>query len=122
MFRMARVQSTVSWKRYLDSNTTIVKEYLSLFGDEFIIQTFQRILSAYQSKKSQIILIRFKQSGIVSTIESKDYLLALENLLQLCINLEKYELCREIYNKINLLKSKKRGRVKKKTPSLVISS
>jgi len=118
---MARVQSTVSWKRYLDSNTTIVKEYLSLLGDEFIIQTFQRILSAYQSKKSQIILIRFKQSGIVSTIESKHYLLALEYLLQLCINLEKYELCREIYNGINLLKSKKRGRVKK-TPSLVISS
>jgi hypothetical protein len=119
---MARVQSTVSWKRYLDSNTTIVKEYLSLFGDDFIIQTFQRILSAYQSKKSQIILIRFKQSGIVSTIESKDYLLALEYLLQLCINLEKYELCREIHNGINLLKSKKRGRVKKKAPSLVINS
>ena len=119
---MARVQSTVSWKRYLDSNTTIVNEYLSLFGDEFITQTSQRILSAYESNKSQIILIRFKKSKIVSTIENKDYILALEYLLQLCINLEKYELCREIHNGINLIKSKKRVRVKKKTPPLVISS
>ena len=117
---MTRVQSTVNWKRYLDSNTTIVKEYLSLYGNEFIIQTFQRIFSAYQSKKSQIILIRFKQSGIVCTIESKDYILALEHLLQLCINLEKYELCREIHTTINLIKNKRRVRVKS-SPKVISS-
>ena len=117
---MAKVYSTVSWRRYLNSRTPIINEYLSLFGDDFIIQTFQRITLAHQSKKSQIILIRFKQSDIVSTIESKDYVLALEYLLQLCINLEKYELCREIHTTINLIKNKRRARVK--SLSKVISS
>ena len=110
----------VNWKKYLNSSNATINNYLSAFGDLFIRQTLQRITLAHQRKKSQIILIRFKQSDIVATIESKDYVLALENLLQLCINLEKYELCREIHIIINLIKNKRRARV---TPlSKVISS
>jgi uncharacterized protein (DUF1330 family) len=108
----------VNWKKYLNSSNPIINNYLSDFGDEFIIQTFQRIKLANQKRKSQIILIRFKQSDIVSTIESKDYAIALEYLLQLCINLEKYELCREIHTTINSIKRKR----KVKDKPLVISS
>jgi hypothetical protein len=108
----------VDWKKYLDSSNPTINNYLSAVGDEFIAQTFQRIVLAHKRKKSQIILIRFKQSDIVATIESKDYVLALEHLLQLCVNLEKYELCREIHTTINLIKRK--NKVRKKP--LVISS
>ena len=108
----------VDWKKYLNSSNTIINNYLSDFGDEFITQTFHRIKLAHQKRKSQIILIRFKQSDIVSTIERKDYAIALEYLLQLCINLEKYELCREIHTTINSIKRKR----KVKDKPLVISS
>ena len=118
MFHMGMLK--VNWKKYLNSSNPTINKYLSAFGDSFITQTFQRIKLAHQSKKSQIILIRFKQSDIVATIESKDYVLALEHLLQLCINLEKYELCREIHTTINLIKNKRRARVK--SLSKVISS
>jgi uncharacterized protein (DUF1330 family) len=118
MLRMAVLK--VNWKKYLNSSNPTINKYLSDFGDSFIIQTFQRIKLAYQTRKSQIILIRFKHSDVVATIESKDYVLALEHLLQLCVNLEKYELCRDIHTAINLIKSKRRMRVK--SPPLVISS
>jgi uncharacterized protein (DUF1330 family) len=110
----------VNWKKYLNSSNETINKYLSDFGDSFITQTLQRITLAHQKRKSQIILIRFKQSDIVATIESKDYAIALEHLLQLCINLEKYELCREIHTTINLIKNKRRIRIK--SNPLVISS
>jgi uncharacterized protein (DUF1330 family) len=110
----------VNWKKYLNSSNATINNYLSAFGDLFIKQTLQRITLAHQKRKSQIILIRFKQSDIVATIESKDYVLALENLLQLCINLEKYELCREIHTTINLIKNKRRARVKS-SPKVISS-
>jgi uncharacterized protein (DUF1330 family) len=108
----------VDWKKYLNSSNPIINNYLSDFGDGFITQTFQRIKLANQKRKSQIILIRFKQSDIVATIERKDYVLALEHLLQLCINLEKYELCKDIHTTINSIKRKR----KVKDKPLVISS
>jgi hypothetical protein len=108
----------VDWKKYLNSSNPIINNYLSDFGDEFIIQTFQRIKLAHQKRKSQIILIRFKQSDIVATIEMKDYILALDYLLQLCVNLEKYELCKDIHTTINSIKRKR----KVKEKPLVISS
>jgi hypothetical protein len=108
----------VDWKKYLNSSNTIINNYLSDFGDGFIIQTFQRIKLAHQKRKSQIILIRFKQSDIVATIDRKDYVLALEHLLQLCINLEKYELCKDIHTTINSIKRKR----KVKDKPLVTSS
>ena len=116
MFHMGMLK--VNWKKYLNSSNPTINKYLSAFGDSFITQTFQRIKLAHQSKKSQIILIRFKQSDIVATIESKDYIHALEHLLQLCINLEKYELCKDIHIIINSIKRKR----KVKDKPLVISS
>ena len=108
----------VDWKKYLNSSNPIINNYLSDFGDGFITQTFQRIKLAHQKRKSQIILIRFKHSDIVATIERKDYVLALEHLLQLCINLEKYELCKDIHTTINSIKRKR----KVKDKPLVTSS
>lgn len=115
------VYSKVDWKNYLNSSNPTISKYISDFGDPFILQTLQRIKLAHQSKKSEIILIRFKHNDeIVAVLQSKDYILALQYLLDLCVNLEKYELCREIHTAIDLIRSKRRMRVK--SPPLVISS
>ena len=103
--------SKVHWKKYLGGNHKSINQYISQFGDKFIIQTHQRIRSAYRTKKPEIILIRFRDSEVVSTIKSKHYQYALEKLLNLCIKFEKYELCRDIQTTIDLIKKRKKRMV-----------
>lgn len=101
------INPNVAWHKYLNSSNPIINKYLNTFGDEFFQQTFQRLLLAIKSKKSHIILFRFKDSDIISKIYQKDYIPALELLLNLCIRLEKYEMCRDIHTQLKLIKLKK---------------
>ena len=113
------VNPNVKWQKYLNSSNPSINRYLKEYGDEVLLQTFQRLSSAIKSKKSHIILFRFKDSDIVSKIYQKDYIAALEVLLNLCIGLEKYELCAEIHSYIKLLKLKRaRGKPKAKVTSI----
>ena len=109
------VNPNVAWQKYLNSSNPAINKYLSEYGDVLLQQTFQRLTSAIKSKKSHIILFRFKESDIVSKIYQKDYMSALELLLELCIKLEKYEMCRDIHNQIKIFKLKAaRGKPKAK--------
>jgi hypothetical protein len=109
------VNPNVAWKKYLNSSNPTINKYLSDYGDSILHQTFQRLTLAIKSKKSHIILFRFKDSDIVSKIYQKDYMSALEMLLNLCIKLEKYEMCRDIHNQIKIFKLKAaRGKPKAK--------
>ena len=110
------VSPNVKWQKYLNSSNPSINKYLEKYGDELLLQTFQRLKQAIKSKKSQIILFRFKESDIVSKIYQRDYIAALEMLLSLCIKLEKYEMCRDIHNEIKIIKLKKiRGKPKSVT-------
>ncbi len=109
------VSPNVSWQKYLNSSNQSINRYLNEYGDSILQQTFQRLTLAIKSKKSHIILFRFKDSDIVSKIYQKDYMSALEMLLNLCIKLEKYEMCRDIHNQIKIFKLKAaRGKPKAK--------
>ena len=105
------VNPNVAWHKYLNSSNPTINKYLSDYGDSLLLQTFQRLTLAIKSKKSHIILFRFKDSDIISKIGRDDYIPALEHLLNLCIKLEKYELCRDIHNELKIVKLKEaRGR------------
>jgi hypothetical protein len=108
------VSPNVLWKKYLNSSNPTIDRYLSKYGDEILQQTFQRLRLAIKSKKSRIILFRFKDSDIISEINRDEYVLALENLLNLCIKLEKYELCRDVYTELKLIKLKNARGIKSK--------
>lgn len=110
------VSPNVKWQKYLNSSNPSINRYLSEYGDSILQQTFQRLLNAIKTKKSHIILFRFKDSDIVSKIYQRDYMSALEMLLSLCIKLEKYEMCVDIHNQIKIIKLKKvRGKPKSVT-------
>ena len=110
------ISPNVKWQKYLNSSNPSINKYLKDYGDSILQQTFQRLTQAIKSKKSHIILFRFKDSDIVSKIYQKDYITALEELLNLCISLEKYEMCIDIHNQIKLFKLKKiRGKPKSVT-------
>ena len=105
------VSPNVAWKKYLNSSNLSINRYLKTYGDSLLYQTLKRLTSAIASKKSHIILFRFKDSDIVSKIGKDEYIPALEHLLNLCIKLEKYEMCRDIHNELKLIELKKaRGR------------
>ena len=105
------VNPNVAWQKYLNSSNTSINRYLKTYGDSLLQQTFQRLKLAIKSKKSHIILFRFKDSDIVCKIGKDEYIPALEHLLNLCIKLEKYEMCRDIHNELKLIQLKKaRGR------------
>ena len=113
------VNPNVAWQKYLNSSNPTINKYLSDYGDSILHQTFQRLTLAIKSKKSHIILFRFKESDIVSKVYQKDYMSALEMLLNLCIKLEKYEMCRDIHNQIKIFKLKAaRGKPKAKVMKL----
>jgi len=113
------ISPNVKWQKYLDSSNPSINRYLDEYGDSILQQTFQRLSQAIKSKKSHIILFRFKDSDIVSKIYQRDYIIALEKLLNLCVRLEKYELCSEIHSQIKLLKLKRaRGKPKVKVTSI----
>ncbi len=108
------VNPNVKWQRYLIGYNPVIVSYLSTYGDEILRQTYERLISAYKNKKSQIILFRFKESDIVSIIRNDEYIYALECLLVLCSNIEKYELCRDIHNQLKIIQLKKaRGKLPK---------
>jgi len=73
------VSPNVKWQKYLNSSNPSINKYLNNFGDELLQQTFQRLTLAIKSKKSHIILFRFKDSDIISKIYQKDYM-AYKNL------------------------------------------
>ena len=108
------INPNVKWQKYLNGSNREINKYLNHYGNPLIEQTFQRLKLAIKSKKSHIILFRFKDSDIVSKIDRKDYVPALEQLLNLCTKLEKYEMCREIHNEIKIQKLKEARGIKPK--------
>ena len=108
------INPNVKWQKYLNGSNRAINKNLSYYWNPIIEQTFKRLNLAIKSKKSHIILFRFKDSDIVSKIDRKDYILALEKLLNLCTKLEKYEMCREIHNEIKIHKLKEARGVKPK--------
>ena len=91
-----RPLANVDWRKYFSPDNITVNEYLYDYGDKFINQTLSKISKAHSKGIPSIILIEFSNSEIVSVLEKKDYLLALQRLLGLCELLEKYEICAKI--------------------------
>lgn len=107
-----KVNPIVNWKKYLDGTHPIIVKYISKYGKDFIVQTIHRIKSAHLQNKSKIIIIKFRESDIISVLDQKDYAYALKLLLNLCLKLEYYEVCTEIQKTINLIKFGKKDKTK----------
>jgi hypothetical protein len=103
----------VSWKKYLDGTHPLIVKYIAKYGNDFILQSIQKIKSAHLRNQSKIILIKFRDSNIISVLDQKDYAYALQLLLNLCLKLEYYEICSEIQQIITAIKFGKRHKNQK---------
>lgn len=104
----------VDWKKYLNDTNPIITKYLSKYGRIFIVQTINNIKKAHFNNQSKIVLIKFRDSDIISILEKKDYAYALELLLNLCIKIEYYEVCAEIQKLITDIKLNKKIKKREK--------
>ena len=114
-----RANPIVDWKKYLDGTHPIISKYISKYGKDFIVQTIQKIKLAHSQNKSKIILIRFRDSYIISVLEQKDYVNALKLILNFCIKLEYYEVCTDIQKVITEIQFNKKTQRKIKKETLV---
>jgi hypothetical protein len=112
-----KMNPIVNWKKYLDGTHPIITKYITKYGMDFITQSIQKIKSAHFKNQPKIILIKFRDSNIISVLEQKDYIHALELILSLCLKLEYYEVCAEIHQTIAAIKFGKRS-IKEKTKNV----
>jgi hypothetical protein len=98
---------TVDWRKYFTSKSTSIDSYLSKYGFKFLDQTSQKIKRAIQQDLPYIVLIKFRNSDIISVLKKEEYEEALKLLLKLCIRFEYYEICSEIQKTLNQVKQSK---------------
>ena len=98
---------TVDWRKYFTSKSTSIDSYLSKYGFKFLDQTSQKIKRAIQQDLPYIVLIKFRNSDIISVIKKEEYEEALKLLLKLCVRMEYYEICSEIQKTLNQVKQSK---------------
>ena len=87
---------TVDWRKYFTSKSTSINSYLAKYGFKFLEQTSQKIKRAVQQDLPYIVLIKFRNSEIISVLKKEEYEEALNLLLKLCVRLEYYEICSQI--------------------------
>lgn len=96
---MRKIHPNVDWRKYFNKYNSTIINYYSLFGDAFLVQTIQKLeIASKQRKPRPIVLIRFKDTEIVSVVEPQEFIEVLNSILDICIHLEKYELCIDIKN------------------------
>ena len=106
-----RILANVEWRKYISTNNNVLNEYLGKYGDEYLLGILQKIKTAQKNNYPSIILIEFIKSDVVAVVEKSDYPIVLQRLLNLCVQLERYEICAEI------VKSQKESSTKKITSS-----
>jgi hypothetical protein len=98
---------TVEWKKYFTSKSNNIDSYLSKYGFKFLDQSAQKIKRGIQQDLPHIVLIKFRNSDIISVLKKEDYELALNLLLKLCVRLEYYEICSDIQKTLKILQQTK---------------
>ena len=121
----------VDWKDYFGKDASeSIKEYISQNKTTIFPWLYDTIQFAIDKELKEVAILRFQETKIYATIQSKDFPLFLEKLIEYYESTEEYETCAEIMNLIADIKVKellvvktKRKRVKKQTePTLVPSS
>lgn len=112
-----RILANVEWRKYISTKNNVLNEYLGKYGDEYLSGILQKIKTAHKNKYPSVVLIEFIKSDVVAVVEKKDYPIVLQRLLDLCVQLERYEICADIvkfqkeFNSKKITKRKKSHKV-----------
>jgi len=121
----------VDWKDYFGKDASeSIKDYISENKTTIFPWLYDTIQFAIDNELKEVAILRFQETKIYATIQSKDFTLFLEKLIEYYESTEEYETCAEIMNLIADIKVKellvvkpKRKRAKKQTePTLITTS
>jgi uncharacterized protein (DUF1330 family) len=94
---MRKIHPNVDWRKYFNKYSESLTQYYDVFGTPFLVQIIEKLKRATNQRKPRpIILIKFRGTDIVSVLDTSEFLEFLNMLLDMCIHIEKYELCIDI--------------------------
>lgn len=94
---MRKIHPNVDWRKYFNKYSQSLTQYYDGFGTPFLIQIIEKIKRATNQRSPRpIVLIKFRGADIVSVLNPSEFLEFLNMLLDMCIHIEKYELCIDI--------------------------
>lgn len=93
---MTKLQPTVKWEKYFTVSNGNYLDYLSKYGQLFLQQVTDNLISAHTTKKPYLVLFTFRDSVISCGIHYDEYEIVLKKIIKLCEKLEYYEICAQI--------------------------
>ena len=118
----------VDWKDYFGKDAQpSIKEYIVNNRNTIYPWLYDTMKFSIEKKLEEVAILRFQDTKIYATIQSKDFTNFLEVILQYYVSVEEYEICAEIRDLIADMKVKellatkpKRTRAKKQSvPKLI---
>lgn len=120
----------VDWKNYFGEDASeSIKKYISDNKDTIFPWLYDTIKFSIKHELKEVAILRFQEDKLYATIQSKDFPLFCEKLIEYYVSTEEYEICAEIRDLIADLKVKellavkpKRKRAKKQTEPVLVTN
>jgi hypothetical protein len=120
----------VDWKNYFGEDASeSIKKYISDNKETIFPWLYDTIKFSIKHELKEVAILRFQEDKLYATIQSKDFPLFCEKLIEYYVSTEEYEICAEIRDLIADLKVKellavkpKRKRAKKQTEPVLVTT
>ena len=130
LLKITDMYAKVDWKNYFGEDASeSIKKYISDNKDTIFPWLYDTIKFSIKHELKEVAILRFQEDKLYATIQSKDFPLFCEKLIEYYVSTEEYEICAEIRDLIADLKVKellavkpKRKRAKKQTEPVLVTT
>ena len=130
LLKITDMYAKVDWKNYFGEDASeSIKKYISDNKDTIFPWLYDTIKFSIKHELKEVAILRFQEDKLYATIQSKDFPLFCEKLIEYYVSTEEYEICAEIRDLIADLKVKellavkpKRKRAKKQTEPVLVAT
>ena len=130
LLKITDMYAKVDWKNYFGEDASeSIKKYISDNKDTIFPWLYDTIKFSIKHELKEVAILRFQEDKLYATIQSKDFPLFCEKLIEYYVSTEEYEICAEIRDLIADLKVKellavkpKRKRAKKQTEPVLVTN
>jgi len=130
LLKITDMYAKVDWKNYFGEDASeSIKKYISDNKETIFPWLYDTIKFSIKHELKEVAILRFQEDKLYATIQSKDFPLFCEKLIEYYVSTEEYEICAEIRDLIADLKVKellavkpKRKRAKKQTEPVLVTT
>lgn len=130
LLKITDMYAKVDWKNYFGEDASeSIKKYISDNRETIFPWLYDTIKFSIKHELKEVAILRFQEDKLYATIQSKDFPLFCEKLIDYYVSTEEYEICAEVRDLIADLKVKellavkpKRKRAKKQTEPVLVTT